>query len=71
MDHIDYLYVRVRTEELLARLSESETITVNSGGMVAAPRDPVKPAASSFWRRLRRAVQLRRRSIRVLSDAPR
>ncbi len=71
MDHVDYLYVRVRTEELLARMSESETIAVHSGGMTAAKPDSVKPVRVSLWRKLRRAIQMRRRSIRVLSDVSR
>jgi len=71
MDHIDYLYVRIKTEELLARLNESETIAVQSGGMAAAKPDPVKPRRFALWYRLRRAIRMRKRSIRVLSDVAR
>ena len=71
MDNVDYLYVRIRTEELLARIGESETINVTTGGVPAAKPEAVKPQRFALWHRLRRAIQLRRRSIRILSDAHR
>jgi len=70
MDNVDYLYVRVRTEELLARIGESEAVNVTSSGMAAAPPNPSRPPCRrGLWRRLRRAIQLRRRSIRILPDS--
>ncbi len=71
MDHVDFLYVRVRMEELLARMGESETVAVHSGGLSASKPDAVAPRRGIGWQRLRHAIQRRRRSIRVLPDSAR
>lgn len=71
MDNVDFLYVRIRMEELLARMGESETVAVHSGGLSAAKPVAVAPREDKFWPRLRRAIQRRRRSIRVLPDSAR
>lgn len=71
MDNVDFLYVRIRMEELLARMGESETLPVHAGGLSAAKPDSVAPHRGDFWGRLRRAIQRRRRSIRVLPDSAR
>jgi len=66
MDNIDYLYVRIKTYEMLARLGESEAISLAPGALAAAPATPVP--RTGIWSRLLRFVRLRRRSMHVLSD---
>jgi hypothetical protein len=65
MDNIDYLYVRIKSDEMLTRLGESEAISLAPGALAAAPAAPVP--RNDAWSRLRRFVRLRRRSMRVLS----
>jgi len=69
MDNVDFEYVRMRSEELLAGIGEADDFA--DSGVVAAEPDPVESRRYTLWHRLRRAIQMRRRSIRVLSDVPR
>lgn len=71
MDNVDFEYVRMRSAELLAHINEDETTDVTAEGTAAAKSDSVTPQRFAVWRRVYRAIQMRRRSIRILSDATR